>query len=365
MQMKYSDPFGDFIRPRLNHFQFAALILGLNLLIDFSGAGLYDAFWSGDPFGLFQDTTAICVDFLLMPILGGYYLWSINGTNNIVEELRTSRVLVDKPGSEKAVEKPNAKPAKDPVFQLALAVSTVVTIWLFGSFTGWLFGEKSIGWLNNGPLLPWFRIPMWFLAMYTLFYAVINIVSTIFALRQLFREQSITISPWHPDRCGGIRGISRYSLALSYGLAIVGAVASVLIVQEIGTQSETTSGIYYIGWLGIGIYIILAPLVFFWPLGTAHQLMKEAKSKYLLSISQNFDNEYTLATTNINEDADQLERRIKKIQQLRELYKLTEAFPIWPFDVTNLGRFLTVLTAPLIPPLINFIFAQISIRLPQ
>jgi hypothetical protein len=359
MQMNNSDPFGNFARRRLNHFQFAVIILGLNLLIDLTGAWLYHAFWRGNPFGLFQDTTAVCVDFLLIPILAGYYIWSINGTNTIIEELRTSGVLVDKSRFEHSIQKLNTNLNNRLIFYLALAISTLVTVWLLGSFVGWPFGQKSIGWLNNGALLPWLRIPMWFLAMYSLFYAVINIISTIFALRHLFSEQTVVLSPWHPDRCGGIRGISRYSLTLSYGLAIVGGVASVLIVQEIGTGKGPTSGIYLIGWLGIGIYVILAPVVFFWPLGTAHQAMKEAKSKYLLSISQNFDNEYQLATTKITQNASILESRIKKIHQLRELYKLTEDFPIWPFDATNIGRFLAVLTAPFIPPLISLIFDRI------
>jgi hypothetical protein len=118
-----------------------------------------------------------------------------------------------------------------------------------------------------------------------------------------------------------------------------------------GIRGGTLAASYFT-WMAIATYVILAPLVFFLPLGTAHVSMRRAKDRHLLLLAERFDAEYRQAADQIDE-AGTLKSNVEKMEQLRKLYKITEEFPVWPFDVTNLRRFLTVITAPLAPGLVS------------
>lgn len=86
-------------------------------------------------------------------------------------------------------------------------------------------------------------------------------------------------------------------------------------------------GLSYDVWLAIGAYVILAPLMFFLPLGTAHTAMKKARDQALLYVSEQFDEEYAHIGRTLNDeyvvtitDADSSEEMldvgVKKLENL-------------------------------------------------
>lgn len=346
------DPIGRLVRSRFSPLQFAILILLISLSIDLIGGFTFKALWSTNSMGLFQDPTALFVDLVLYPVMCGYYIWSIDAANNIVENLQESKILIDQKYVVEKIGELRVKLGNKILLYVTFILSAIVALLFLGTFLDWYPWGRGVGWLNHSDVLPWLRLPIWFIGSYALCFGILNIAITILMLRGLFRGQSIKLSPWHPDRCGGINVISKYSLNLSYVMAVIGVDLSIAIIQEV---TVGISGIYYLGWFGIVLYFFLAPLVFFWPLGTAHSAMREAKNGKLLSLSEEFDKEYKFAMLESN-DTNSLEVRIKKIQQIRELYKLTEEFPVWPFDVANVRRFLSVITAPVIPGIVSLGF---------
>ena len=73
---------------------------------------------------------------------------------------------------------------------------------------------------------------------------------------------------------------------------------------------------------------MLALICFFLPPRTAHKAMAEAKHKLLAGISAQFQRDYAEATARLADDTVELRERVAKVQDLRTLYELTDAFPV-------------------------------------
>lgn len=349
--IKNFDFLGKFIRDslKLSPLKVWFIVLVANIFVDFAGAWLSHAIISkGEPPGLLNDLPAMFVDFLMIPVICGYYIWTITGADSLLQDLKSSGVLTNNTALNIAKRDIAKKSGSIWMLLLTLIISSIVTSWLLVNSLG--IQHTNPGWLLNSKVLPWLRVPFWFLGMYSLCFCLYNIAVTIVSLRKLFNDTTIELSPWHPDRCGGLQGINRYSLNLSYAIAIVGVVLSTLIIREVELGTITT---YYLGWIGIIAYLVFAPLLFFLPLGTAHAAMKRARDKYLLLLANQFNDEYGFTKNQIETDPDKLKAKVDKIKHLKELYKTTEDFPIWPFDIVSLRRFMAITTAPLIPGILS------------
>jgi len=335
------------------------LLLALNIVVDFAAAWAFHAVVNpGYPPGLLNDTPALFVDFIMMPVICAYFVWTIPGAEALFQDLHDSGVLTRNSSLDAARREMDKKLGSKWMFAAAIVLAALVTGLLVA--TSLDNQHSNPGWLLNSPLLPWLRVPFWFVGMYALCFALFNIAVTIVSLRKLFTDTSVELSPWHPDRCGGLRGINRYSLNLSYAIAIIGLVLSTLILRE--AQSGTLAT-YYLGWIGVAAYLVIAPLLFFLPLGTAHAAMRRARDKYLLMLAEEFDLEYGFSSDHVEKDPKKLKLKVEKIQQLKELYKTTEEFPVWPFDIASLRRFLAITSAPLLPGIVSLAVEVIKVLL--
>jgi hypothetical protein len=360
-EFKNDDPIARIIRDRFRWSprNYGILILIINIVIDFSSAAYFNAFVtrSGPP-GLLQDPTILLVSYVMMPVVGGFYIWSINQIGVLVQQLREANVFTDEVQLEVLYQEFKENLMSRVPFYASLIISLIIAILLLGTNLEWYPWPQTISFLNHSDIIPVLKTPMWFITMYGVCFGLFNIASTIAALRRFFTDQSIRVSPWHPDRCGGLKGISRYSMTLGYAIAVIGLTISVHTIQEIRFGTFSSS---YLTWLGLAGYVVLAPLVFFLPLGTAHRVMQQAKTAQLLTLSRQFDIQYKLITTAQSQGESEIVDSVQKIESLQTLYKITEEFIIWPFDVDNLRRFLTITLAPLLPGLITVLFEYIRI----
>ena len=356
MEFKNADLLAKFVRYRLNWspFRYGMAILIVNLVMDFSSAFYFGAFvaQSGPP-GLFQDPTQLLVGYVMMPVIGGFYIWSIIRIGTLLQQLYSSNVITDEANFDRLVQELAVRLRNKLPLVVSIITSVIVTLLLLGTFLNWYGWSQSISFLNHSDVLPWLRSPMWFITMYGVCFGLFNIASTVIALRRIFRDQSINLSPWHPDRCGGLRGISQYSLTLGYAIAVIGLTISVLTIQEIYFGTFKSS---YLVWIGLVGYIFLSPLIFFLPLGTAHAAMRKAKTTHLLALSKQFDAHYKRIVDALSNGDGEIKMSVEIIGQLHTLYKITEEFTIWPFDIANLRIFLTITLAPLLPGVFSAIF---------
>jgi len=372
------DPLADWLHKRMGPIGFGLIFFLANVIVEVYLGFRYDVFLTvpvegqpPPPPGILQNWTALVVDFISEPVIGGIYLWTTIGATRLFRQLQASGVFASENVVAEKVDKSRPLFAKRLVFHLIWIVSLIYTFSQVAAYMGWVPWKSAGGYLELHPVSSFYRAPFWFLNFYTLAFAAFNVAVTVRVLRDLFRTQQVELVVLHPDRCGGLSSISRFSVMVAWAIAVNGLVLSVATVYEIRRGSLANA---YPILVGIFAYILLAPLFFFWPFGTAHEAMREAKEKTLLDLARRYDTIYSDLKRRVGQKQQKKEEQVdvtdiveeeqgkgingveadmRQLDQLQKLYEIAEKFPVWPFNVENLRRFFTVVTAPLLPAFIS------------
>lgn len=333
---------------RLAPVSIAVLIFVADLIVDGAIGLHYDVFTSDSSTpGILHDYMALITDFLFDPIVAGLYLWSPDGTTRLFNQLQNSRIFLSEDAVVDTVNSRRSLYHHPAAFVVIILSALVFTTTQIGGYVGWMPWRSVGGYLDLVPQASFFRAPFWFLVFYGLCFAVYNVAITIVTLRAIFRSKEIRLVPLHPDGCGGLGSISRYTINVAYGIGVVGLMLTAAVLIELQTGSLSDS---YPVLVGVGAYMLAAPLIFFWPLGTAHEAMQNTKDQELLILAQSFDESYTRVK---QEEGRNFEKAVERLEQIRTLYKMADDFPVWPFDFRSLRRFFTVVGAPLLPAIIS------------
>ena len=356
------DPVGNFLRQklRITPVTFGLLIFVMNVIVDSWIGWQYDVFIKNPfppaPPGILQDFMAITTDAVFMPIVCGLFLWAPGGTTTVFQHLLDAQILKNTDEYHQIINSQRSIYSNKWAFIGISFASIVFGIFQLGAYFNWFPWKTVGGYIDAVPQASYFRLPFWMIMFYTLAFVAFNVGVTIFTLRRLFKSAEIRILPLHPDKCGGLGAISKYTTTISIGVGTVGLLISAATIYEVlfGSLEKAIPVI-----LGIIAYLILAPIFFFFPLGTAHDSMRKAKDEELLGIAQ----KYHLAYDNLkssSEYSDAYEKEFKNLENIKMLYEVAEAFPVWPFDVHNLRRFLTIITTPVLPAIVSIFERMIS-----
>jgi hypothetical protein len=184
-------------------------------------------------------------------------------------------------------------------------------------------------------------------------YVVCQIVArqavTIWGLRQVFRRFQVSPHPLHPDRCGGLRAINNYAVGSTYVVATAGIGVGLMVYSTLYREGALSPDMALL----TVVYVVAALLCFFMPPLAAHRAMDQAKRKLLAEISRQFQQDYAQATARLGDESGELQAHVEKVQNLRTLYEMTDAFPVWPFDTATLRRFIVAVTVPLVPAIVE------------
>lgn len=289
---------------------------------------------------LLTDWAYLITELISNPFIWGYYVWSCLAPMAVIEKLADIKVISLKQKKISAVNKVLSEKYW-PWISLLLA-----------GLVGYLYLVGSIDWLSN-PVTFFLRVAV---VVFPGAYAIWMVVFRIMAATRIFRRvmTEMTLHPLHPDRVGGLQPLGDFAFKISWGIIIAGIMGALLEVSEIlgGVQGEEpwAHGIFL-------LYLLIAPIVFFYPLSIAHWAMKKAKSNFLLTISKEFNQNIDHVHYGINLIAKDpsknydLSDKITRIEQLQKLHKIGETFPVWPFDFANIRRF----TVSMLWPIITFL----------
>lgn len=114
-----------------------------------------------------------------------------------------------------------------------------------------------------------------------------------------------------------------------------------------------------------GAYLVLAPFCLFAPLGTAHTAMEEVKKRFMMQVSNQLLREMDAAFARLDGPPGALKEHVLKIEYLQKVYEVTRRFPVWPFDIATLRRFVATITAPVLPIVFGFLAELVLDRLPS
>ena len=220
-------------------------------------------------------------------------------------------------------------------FSFVLAVITSVAYFKSRAYTE--------AWTSINLIAKFTSTIAYFVGSYLMIMLILTLITNYRTLRQILHNKRFNLNPLHPDRCGGLKSLSEYSLKTA-SLAIVFCVMIVLMLYQF-RDTEVYKWIM----LGIPLYVVIASTCFFAPLITAHTKMKEAKDKLLSSISKQFQEDYLYAQKELNGNAEKLKEAVAKIQQTQTLHDLIDQFPVWPFNAATFRKFSIFLITPLLP----------------
>ena len=162
------------------------------------------------------------------------------------------------------------------------------------------------------------------------------------------------IVPHHPDGTGGLLAVGRTSLFMSLFPVLAGLGLSVNLIQarmrltlasrEVGVGSDMIPIILS----SIGLYLLVAPILFFLPLLPLRQVMARAKRAYLVGAEEvlaRASERHLSALTNQKLDAE----TTQELEYIYKLYEYAQAMAVWPFDRRTFVRFVGLTAGPLVP----------------
>jgi hypothetical protein len=105
----------------------------------------------------------------------------------------------------------------------------------------------------------------------------------------------------------------------------------------------------------LACYAVFAPVLFFLPLSTAHQVMQREKDAFLLPLAD----KSRKMLTDLCDDND--EHKIETFRQFGNLYKaLDKKIAVWPFDLRSIQVFFGTILVPIVPILVTVLCVWIK-----
>ncbi|MBW4695527.1 MAG: hypothetical protein KME27_27575 [Lyngbya sp. HA4199-MV5] len=353
-----SDPVAYFLVEKLECSRISIVVwsIALSVALSLITAWVSNTVWSKPgQTGLLQDWVPWIAAIVINPVIFGYYLWSFQATGKVIQNLKDSKVV-------EIAESDIGQTILTLYYQkwralLALASGVGFSSFVFSAQTHL---EKS--WGGSG-FLPNLSISIATLVIvYVGSMLILNLINNIQIFHKIFKEKTLNVNPLHPDRSGGLRSLSDYSLKTAYLISILGVWTGIVGYQIITQGSK--QDYWYLG-LMVLLYIVLSVTCFFGPLLTAHQGMERAKEVLLHEIAKQFESDYSQIHGGLKEDAETLKKRTEKIRELRAVYTMTDEFPVWPFNVQTFRRYLLTVPAPLLAPLLGLLQKALGLLLKQ
>ena len=289
---------------------------------------------------------------LLQPILIGYFYWLQRAGGQVFADLAGKKAFEPREHLTDQFARCRRRFQNRWASYATAMASLLFTGWFVLAFTQTLFRSPYPSWLTVSPVLVIIRVPFVFIAFYSLVVVIYDLVVIIIALNDLFTNLRIHIEAMNPDRAGGIGAIGRFSANLGYGIGIMGLALSLSIIQAPSISVVLND---YSILTAITLYLLFAPLIFLSPLWTAHLAMMKCRDRLLSENSTNFDIAFNQLQRLLSNDDKEVEPALKRVQRLMEIKTIVSQFPVWPFNFQAVSKFVSLVTAPLLPRGISII----------
>ncbi len=204
---------------------------------------------------------------------------------------------------------------------------------------------------------------LWLISFWFAITFALRGIASIIWINRAFRAFKIRVRPMHPDGCGGLAPLGRFSVHLGYIISAIGFImaanqmtARYLYHQEYAALNTV---ILALGWL---LYLVISPIAFFAPIGAAHDAMSQAKEQELMRIAAEFERSYRVLTQTLGEDYNAMRGPLRKLREIERLYRIVDGFPVWPFQAQKLGQFALSVVSPLGLTIVSTVIAELITR---
>jgi len=162
----------------------------------------------------------------------------------------------------------------------------------------------------------------------------------------------IKINTLHPDRCSGLGRVGDVAMLFNIIIFIIGVYVSLTVLDKTLIQQSTPTNDIVVP-LYLGGYILLAPLLFYLPLGSARRTMKESKIAFLLPISERCEQLAKQSSVDFPKESSAAVADFFEMDKLR--VQIEKEIPVWPFDFRSFLKFSGAIVFPIMPVLLTLL----------
>lgn len=346
-----------FKKSRLSPFWLAFVLLIINLLVDLFLALLFGGLFRGArSHGLINEPIAFTSDLLVPSVLIGYYCWIQTAIPQVIQTLINEKIISLDDETRQLIERASSYMRSKLLTRIILLIS------IGASFSFALSVPMSnpiyVGWVVVNPVIPWVRSFFNVLSIYTGCMFIIDVAILTYLLAKIFNGQSIKVKPSHPDNCGGLGVIGRFTSNMSYLIGVFGILVSISLLSNTMPAGIDSIKVYYLTKVGaLIVYLLAAPVLFFVPLISAHLAMQKFRYTFLFDLGKEIDDEYAIIQESRSQlSADELDQKTKRINYYRELYLQAHDFPVWPFYSQNFRSFFIFVSGTVLPGVMSVAF---------
>lgn len=310
----------------------------LTVAVDVSAAGQLGLLTTTGPrVGLLNDLAGILAEFVVFPLLMGYYLWAPTALLRSIRALEIEGVVSIRQSDLQWSERWLSRRVSWLLGLAALGFAVMLDLAYTRSPLNGLL------WLGD-PTFAAIKLPFWFLQTW----AAASLIYSMFVLTGLLgrifgADRKIAIEPLHPDGCGGLRPLSTFALKLTAFIGLSGATL-VLVERTYLFAHHLAGGVFAIPVHLMAVALVVGGVVFFFaPLMAPHRRMQAAKLDALHKVSDRFHNvEYKTLSQLATLKTEGFATAAKDLESMRKIYDLVDSFPVWPFDVRIFRYFAVV-----------------------
>jgi hypothetical protein len=329
------------------------LIVNIPVVVIASIEGLW--LNQSDQIGLLNDFSWWLWQISSVPATFIFFLWMPKGLQSVLERLKNNGVFIipePTPGQE---DKYDAFIAKfDRAYShWAWAAICLLLILAYTFIFSLPSSQVYKTWFTSEQYIYSFYEITWAINFFLVILIVVRVVVAIVWINRLFREFQVKVVYLHPDGAGGMSPLGEFIVREGYLIGVYGLAFVVALFTESYFLSGRFTGlalsISHI--VGAVVYVVIAPVVFFTPMMTAHSIMKKSRDSFLLEIARQFETDIPIQAS-LDLGANELEQNVDKLDQLQRLHKIVSDFPVWP---VNLRSFISFFSSVLFPLLLGLI----------
>ena len=263
--------------------------------------------------------------------------------------LNISKVFnLDAKAWNKFVDRSNEKFEKPYLTLLPYLICIPLALFVMSTF---MLTEKNrwhrISFEDFGYWAGWLSIPTVIAYVVLIGLLIIRIVTVYFVLKDFFGSKPI-IQPLHPDNCGGLYPLGRLSMKLNYGVFLFGIISCIGIYGNMTNFEHLTSVWHPCNLLIIVVYVLGAFIIFFLPLYSAHNAMKNSKDQMIQQISDRYIeiNNHIISLVKQKKQLDKPET--EELELLKKMYDVVSKMPVYPFNIGTVSSFICSVFAPIV-----------------
>lgn len=342
------DPLTWLVRGKLRvNILFAAIGVVLLLALPVVAIAFANDLWAGSPEmnGILSDPSFWFLNLIAYPATVFFFLWMPDGVWGVLVGLHDNGAIGERTAGLQGFVEAFRK-AYTWWLWAAISFAAVLAVTVF-FLVPYLRGINL--WWTSGEAIFWYS-NLVYAFYYTLIgLIVLRILMAIVWFNRLFRRFDVRVKVLHPDKAGGLSPLGVFSVKIGY---LTGVYGMTLVVISLSTNYLTTGRVYpnldlpFV--VAVLLYLVLAPVAFFAPIGSAHAAMARARHDFALKLSEHFDAEFAALEASLDLEGKVIRKNLDRIQRLQELHALTSGFPVWPFNVESMVRFITSILSPVL-----------------